>query len=299
MVPGDGSGGVVPAHGQQRLPPGTGAHAHLPALLAARWHASRGDVPLPLTADPAALAWVQAQAPPLPIARFRRAFALIWLVYDVLDLALGGTASTFDLPVGHRPLALTVCQLGLIGVQIGMALGRPTAPLFGLLAVLLRGMELMLFPLNDFYYYVVIGLWLAIPGSPRWRYDLLLFQTGWIYAATALLKLNVDWLSGGHLFVRAGYLWEAAGWPHLPAFRGCSESLGCTAVLARGAIAAELLLAGLLFARRGRRPAIALAVGIHLFAALALNVWFFGASMVAQVALLFPTRPAGPPSPSR
>ena len=40
------------------------------------------------------------------------------------------------------------------------------------------------------------------------------------------------------------------------------------------------------------------AIGIHQFAALMLNVWVFGASMVAQVALLFPTRPGGSSRPS-
>jgi hypothetical protein len=41
--------------------------------------------------------------------------------------------------------------------------------------------------------------------------------------------------------------------------------------------------------------AIVLAVGLHAFAALATNVWFFGASMVAQVALVFPPRPPRAP----
>ena len=178
-----------------------------------------------------------------------------------------------------------------------MALGRPTAPLFAGWRWCCAAFELTVFPFNDFYYYIVVCLLLAIPGNPRWRHDVLLLQTAWIYAATALLKVNADWLSGGHLFVRAGYLWNAGGWPHIGAFRACSESLACTAVLARGAVAGELLLAALLFARRGRPLAIALAVGIHLFAALMLNVWFFGASMVAQVALLFPTRPDGSGAP--
>jgi hypothetical protein len=247
----------------------------------------------------AALSWVEAEAPHERVPRFRRAFALIWLTYDLLDLILGGTAATLDLPVGHRPPLLTFCQLGLIGVQLGMALGRPTAPLFAVMAALLRAFELTIFPFNDFYYYIVISLLLAVPGNPRWRHDVLLVQTAWIYAATALLKVNADWLSGGHLFVRAGYLWNAGGWPHIGVFRACSESLACTGALAKGAIAGELLLAALLLVRRGRPLAIATAVAIHLFAALMLDVWFFGASMVAQVALLLPTRPGGSSRPSR
>jgi hypothetical protein len=297
MVPGAGPGAVVPAHGHRRLPAGARAHPHLAALLATRRHHARGEPALPLNTA-AALTWVEAEAPHDRVARFRRAFALIWLVYDLLDLVLGGTAATLDLPAGHRPPLLTVCQLGLVCVQVGMALGRPTAPLFAAMAVVLRAFELTIFPFNDFYYYIVVCLLLTIPGNPRWRHDVLLLQTGWIYAATALLKVNADWLSGGHLFVRAGYLWNAGGWPHIGAFRACSESLDCTGILAKGAIAGELLLAALLFVRRGRPLAIVLAVGIHLFAALMLNVWFFGASMVAQVALLFPTRPGGSSRPT-
>ena len=39
------------------------------------------------------MAWVEAEAPHARVARFRRAFALVWLVYDLLDLVLGGTAA--------------------------------------------------------------------------------------------------------------------------------------------------------------------------------------------------------------
>jgi uncharacterized membrane protein YphA (DoxX/SURF4 family) len=96
------------------------------------------------------------------------------------------------------------------------------------------------------------------------------------------------WLSGGHLFVRLRYLIVAYDWPYPHALARCAESLPCDAVLAWCGAGAELLLGILLAAGVARRYVVPLAVGIHLFGALALNVFFFGASMVAQVALLSP-----------
>jgi uncharacterized membrane protein YphA (DoxX/SURF4 family) len=232
--------------------------------------------------------WVAAEAADAAALRFRRLFALIWLTHDVCDLLGRGTASQSDPLAPGRPPLLTIMQLGLIAAELGMVLGRPSAPLFSLLAVMLRIFQAAFYPLNDFFYFVVIGLLLLVPGNPHWRRQVLVWQTAWIYLATGLLKLNDQWLSGGHLFVRFGYLWQAAGWPHPPALERCVASLSCTSMLAVGAVLAELALGILLLVGRGRRPAIALAVGVHLFAALALNVWFFGASMVAQVVLLFP-----------
>ncbi len=58
---------------------------------------------------------------------------------------------------------------------------------------------------------------------------------------------------------------------------------------------ASSVLAALLATSRGRRIAIALAAAVHLFGALAANVWFFGASMFLEVYFL--TIPARPPSP--
>ena len=239
--------------------------------------------------------WMSAPAPDDSVARARRAFGMIWLLYDALDMALRGTLIQVDWLFVGRPLSLNLLQLGLVLSELGMVLGRATAPLFTVMAVVLRVVEVSMFPLNDYYYFIVIGALLAVPGNPLWRRDVLLVQLAWVYACTALLKLNEQWLSGGHLYVRLGYLWGAEGWPHLPALRACSGSLACTAALAKGAVVGELLLSLLLLLRRGRPLAIALVTGIHLFAALALNVWFFGASMIALVAIIFPRRPAGAP----
>ena len=47
-----------------------------------------------------------------------------------------------------------------------------------------------------------------------------------------------------------------------------------------------------------RRPTVALALGVHGFAALFFNVWFFGASMIAHAVWLVPktTDASGPAS---
>ena len=231
--------------------------------------------------------WTAAGAPDDSVLRFRRIFGLVWLTYDVLDLALGGTDGSLHVLTDGRTPALMAIQAGLILAESGMVMGRPSSGhLFAGLSAVLRGFALAFFPVNDFFYFTVVAVLLAVPGNPRWRRDVLLAQTAWIYGATAVLKLTDVWLSGGHLFVRFGYLWDGLGWPHLASLRACTESLRCLSVVAWGAVLAELALATLLITRRAPRLAIALAVGIHLFAALALNVWFFGASMIAQVACL-------------
>jgi hypothetical protein len=222
------------------------------------------------------------------VARFRRVFFAIWLVYDLCDLYFRGTATAFD-PFGLAPdrhPLLLVAQLGVMGCGVLLVSGR--SPLFALAAVAFRGLECWIYPLNDFLYFVVISIWLAVPGDRKWQRDVLIWQTAWIYFATGLLKLNRDWLSGGHLFVRFGYI-HTMRWPRIAA--DCTESLACLSKMAWIGVSGELamvvlLIAGARFGRFGRRAAMLLAVGIHATAAIGLNVWFFGASMVAQVAML-------------
>ncbi|HEY0708124.1 MAG TPA: hypothetical protein VGG33_15070, partial [Polyangia bacterium] len=72
--------------------------------------------------------WVQAPADDSAALQFRRVFALIWLAYDLCDLGLRGTASQHDPFGGGRPPLLTILQIGLIAAQLGMALGRASAP---------------------------------------------------------------------------------------------------------------------------------------------------------------------------
>ena len=164
------------------------------------------------------------------------------------------------------------------------------------------------FRLNDFLYYIVTAALLVfarptpVEGgparAPAWVRDALCAQAGWIYVATAVLKMNPAFLSGGHFLVRHGYLSEILHWPYPALLRPWLLSLPFNAALARLTVASELTLRVLLLSRRGRRLAIFLALGIHGFAALAVNVFFFGASMLAQVWLLFPTGEADPSRPA-
>jgi hypothetical protein len=107
-----------------------------------------------------------------------------------------------------------------------------------------------------------------------------------MYFATALLKTSSVWLSGGHLYVRHQYLSAAWPWPYPAPFRALVSTLAGNALLARAGLLGEFAMAALLFRRGPRRLALALALALHGYAALALNVWFFGASMVAMIAFL-------------
>jgi uncharacterized membrane protein YphA (DoxX/SURF4 family) len=170
-----------------------------------------------------------------------------------------------------------------------------------LAAAALRAVETYWFlRLNDFYYFIVVALLLSqVPPSagwakrpsapiPGWVRDALRWQTAWIYLATGSLKLNTAWLSGGHLLVRQTYLAGVAHWPYPRALLPYLSSLAVDAKLAWLAAASELALGALVLAGRPAAAIFVLAAGIHLFGALATNVWFFGASMLAQVVLLVP-----------
>ena len=245
--------------------------------------------------------WVGAETPPRALARFRIAFASIWLVYDAIDVCTGATAHQLN-PVEPFPAtwALRSLQIVLVLAEGALLLGvRPRTA-----ALVCAGARVAVawrfFPLNDFIYFSVTAFILSFARSgaaialggraegriPRWPQDLLVLQAAWIYFASGLLKLNPVWLSGGHLFVRLQYAIAAYHWPYPRAFERCAASLACDAVLAWCGAGAELLLAVLLAAGVRRRFVVPLAVAIHAFAALALNVFFFGASMLAHVALL-------------
>ena len=220
----------------------------------------------------------------LPLVRFW--FAALWITYDLIDLFSHGTADilwTTDASDGP----LRALQAALIVGQLCILLGISSS-LACVACFLLRLAEARLFfGLNDFYYYCVIILPLAFAGEKRaWTRKFLLAQLAWIYFATATLKLNSDWLSGGHLFVRQNYLAAIQGWPYPAWYRSWFLTLQGCSWLARIGVAAEFFLAALLVTRRWPRSTTALAISVHLFAALALNVWFFGASMALGVALL-------------
>src|SRR5438477_333126 len=57
------------------------------------------------------------------LSRFRAAFAAIWLAYDLLDLAFGGTARQLW-PLEPRPWsALALLQGGLVAAEAGLLAG--------------------------------------------------------------------------------------------------------------------------------------------------------------------------------
>jgi hypothetical protein len=154
---------------------------------------------------------------------------------------------------------------------------------------------------NDFLYFIVTAFLLCAAdadGPPlgksrarvrKWPQDALLVQLAWIYLTSGVLKLNTAWLSGDILYVRIRYR-AASGWPLAAWLERLVDHHAVSVALAVAAVAGELLLAALLFTRRRRREAIALAACIHAFAAVATDVWFFGASMVCQVWALFPAK---------
>lgn len=226
--------------------------------------------------------------------RFVRFFGALWLAYDLLDVVVHGTESitgAYAWPVLAH--ALLGVQLALVAAELAVVLlPRPWLAL-GLLAVV-RGIEvLVFFRLNDFVYCGVTAVVLTQlrprdrgGDSPAWPRQVLRGQTAWIYFATAVLKLNQGFLSGGNLWVRHQYLATAQHWPYPGFYRRWVDTLSGNAALAWAGVAAELTLALLLAVGAPRRLTLPLAVGIHAFGALAMNVWFFGASMVAQVAFV-------------
>jgi hypothetical protein len=238
------------------------------------------------------------------VTRARRWFAGIWLVYDVLDVIASGTErSTHWLPE-PRDMGLLATQLVLI--VCGVELVRNRMPYaFGMLAVAARLLETRHLLLNDFYFYAVVMLLLAHGDGgpfergkrPLWVRHALLVELGWIYFATGVLKLNDAWLGGGHLFVRTEYLSRGFHWPYPAPLHTAFQSLHFDAALARMAAAAELALALVLWLRRPYWLGVALVIGIHTFATLVTNVWFFSASIIALVMILLPRGGQGRRSP--
>jgi hypothetical protein len=247
-------------------------------------------------------AWLRRDSDALALTRFRRVFASIWLVYDACDLALNGTATCASwllTALNGAPLGLQCNQLALIACQLCLIAGFRVSTL-AFLACGLRLFEYwQFFRVNDFLYYAVTVAWLGFAEPvvdrdgrlrvPAWVQRGLLVQTGWIYLASSLLKLNPAFLSGEHFFVRHAYLSTVLHWPYPAFLRPWLLSLRMNAALAWLTVCSEAALGTLLVLRRGRFVALALALGIHGFAAIGMNVFFFGASLLAQVALLFPS----------
>lgn len=253
--------------------------------------------------------WIERSLPATHLHRFRVAFALTWLCYDINDWYLRGTWWTM------RPVAALVGGVPPTGSILGLHLSLPSVQLllsfseaglllgwlpcgFALLACLARSYQILAFgPLNDFVYHALTSALLAIAlfdAAPllrprlvqKWTLDVMRMQLAFTYLATAFLKLNPSWLSGDHLFVRMEYQAHAP----LPFMSGtltaCVERGWCAAGLAWSGVAAEFLLGSLIAIGKTPKLALACAIVLHGFAALTVSVWFFGASMVFHVAFL-------------
>jgi len=262
--------------------------------------------------------WLKSTSLRGTVDSFRIVFAAIWLIYDLLDISLGETVKILWFYRGpFYSLSVISSQVILIFCELGLLLGwRPRSLAFlAFLAFLARSYESCFVPLNDFFYFTVIALILSqcegrrgkrsVGGTSKnvaaWPRDLLVAQTAWIYFASAFLKLNPFFLSGGDLYVRQNY--EVAVLPlYYPEFyRSWISTLTGNGILAGLAVTMEMSLALILLSwllwphRRHRLHVLAscLALGIHGYAAYNLNVFFFGASMIAQVFFLTSTKDRG------
>jgi hypothetical protein len=260
--------------------------------------------------------WLDALDDGLAVASFRRVFAAIWVVYDVIDLAWGMTERSRVWFPHDRSSGLLALQVVLVASGAMLGIGRYVWA-SGMVAAVARGGEAFLFfPLNDFFFASVICLLLAHSDGgpfahesyahgpsahfeddavrrhdrrrPRWVRDALIFQLGWIYLATGVLKMNPDWLDGGQLFVRTQYLATSHGWPYPAPLAHALASLPFDARLSMIGAASEIALGAFMLARGPYWAAALLAAAVHGFGALVTNVWFFPASMAAGVFLLLP-----------
>jgi hypothetical protein len=240
--------------------------------------------------------WMDAEDDDTRLALFRQAFAGLWLLYDAIDLAWGTTERSLSWFPHARDPRLVVVQIVLLVSGLMLVAGKRIW-LFGVLAAAARTTEAVsFFPLNDFYFGSVVYLLLAhSAGGPfaggrraKWVRDALLYEFAWVYLATGLLKLNPDWLSGGHLFVRTQYLVRSQWWPFPAPVERAFQSMAVDSALARLGATLEIALAGVLLARRPYWLGVALALAIHVAGAAMTNVWFFSASMIVGVTLLLP-----------
>jgi hypothetical protein len=246
--------------------------------------------------------WLDAEDDGPAVAHFRRVFAAIWLVYDVIDLGWGMTERARIWFPHDRLPGLAALQAILVLSGAVLATGRYVWA-SGMVAAVARAAEaFVFFPLNDFFFASVVYLLLAhsdggpFPGDgagkarrrPKWVRDALIVQFGWIYVATGVLKLNPDWLDGGQLFVRTQYLATSHGWPYPAPLEHSLTSLSFDAALSKVGATSEIVLGVAMLARGPYWGAVGLALGIHAFGALITNVWFFSVSMVAGVVLLLP-----------
>jgi hypothetical protein len=232
------------------------------------------------------------------VRRARRCFAGVWLVYDIIDTLAGAVEHSRDWMPHPTNLALAATHTVLIACGVQLVLDhRPFV--FGAIATGARLVETHFYGLNDFFYYAILMLLMAHGEGgpfergkkPLWVRHALLAQLAWVYFATAALKLSADWLSGGQLFARTGYLVRGFDWPYPSRLYQAFQSMHFCAILACLAVGSEFLLAFVLATRRPYWLGVVLVVGIHTFAMVVTNVWFFSVSNIVIVVLLLPRRP--------
>jgi hypothetical protein len=241
--------------------------------------------------------WTEAEGDLTGVIYFRRAFAAIWLIYDLVDLSQSQILNNMvilGVQIDHH--FLQGSQVTVICFELGMLIGLwPRLSAFGAFAA--RAAIAWRFQFNDYLYFCVITLILSqcdIKSRKIWPRDVLVLQTAWIYLASAILKLNPSFLSGGDLFVRQNYLATVLPLPYPDFYRALVANLHFDAGLAALTVFTEIALPTLLLAwwlfpwRRKmlRRIAILAAACMHLYAAYFLDVFFFGLSLVAQIFFL-------------
>jgi len=259
---------------------------------------------LPVASRLALQNWISKEISNKYLIFFRIAFSSIWLTYDLIDFSKSETLKFiwfYRLPV--RSNIVVSLQVLLILFEFGLLLGwHPRKMSFG--AFLSRAFLSYFVTLNDFFYFSIVALILSVcdtegwPNKPKqiagWPRDILVLQTAWIYFSSSILKMNPSFLNGSDLFVRQNY--ELAILPmYYPAFfRSFLSTLWGNSILSWAAVLMEGGLAIALFTwlifprfrKFSRLLALLLATGIHGYAAYTLNVFFFGASMIVQVAFL-------------
>ena len=240
------------------------------------------------------LNWITSTSEQKSIIYFTRVFAAIWLVYDIIDVSRSQMLTNFwFLGLQVSPQVVIYTQVTTIVCEVGMLIGYYPR-LFALGACLARASFAYRFPMNDYLYFSVTTLILSqydYAERKTWLRDVLVLQTAWIYFSSAIMKMNPAFLSGGDLYARQNYLAAVLPIPYPAFYRAWIADIHHDAILAWLGIGMELLLPALLLSwwllpnRRKilRLSAIFLAAGVHLYAAFALNVFFFGASILAQV----------------
>lgn len=252
--------------------------------------------------------WISAEDDALAVSKLRRVLCVVMIVYDTVDLLTGSIDRALDWFPHPRDTSFMALHVGLIVSNLVLLSGRQTY-LAGIASASLRFLETRLFPLNDFHFFTVATFMLAHerglpfgegPKNPKWVRDVLRWQAGYVYLATAWLKLGHAWISGGEMFVRTSYLKLGHDWPY-PAFlaRGLDDMTTC-AVLSWIALGFEILLGILLLVGRPWWMAVALVLAIHSGGLYFGNVWFFTVVMISTVTILMlpsPKKAATSPSP--